>query len=146
MSIFPPYFLSFSLSSFSLSSTSVSFASFHLPPPNYFSPPQPHSGHGPWGRGAPVPVELINSSKAQAGAGWRAGPRDSLWGGLPHPLWSWRLGARRGSLPAVGAGQFPWIPFGVMLRSPLNGWITPFFTWALLVGNLDAWLLVGKGP
>ena len=30
-------------------------------------------------------MELINSSKAQAGAGRRNGPRDPLWGGLPPP-------------------------------------------------------------
>lgn len=38
---------------------------------------------GAWGAG--VPTELINSSKAQAGTGQRDGPRDPLWGGLPHP-------------------------------------------------------------
>lgn len=38
---------------------------------------------GAWGAG--VPTELINSSKAQAGAGRRDRPRDPLWGGLPYP-------------------------------------------------------------
>ena len=67
-------------------------------------------------------MELINSSKAQVGAGRRNGPRDPLWGGLPYsptppppPVELGTRGKKRVFPHSRGAGQFPWITFGVIL-------------------------------